>query len=121
MELRRVVYRSTFNSTVDGGKNLTVTAATQAEFKDKVGNGTALSALTSNGAGSTKVSTDTIKTTGDQSYNTVSLNSDTTLTGDNVTFNNTVDGAKEIGRASCREAEYKHKVGNGTSLTKLTS
>src|SRR3989442_12223789 len=107
------VFRSiTFGGTVDGAHALTVTAAAQAEFKDKVGNGTALTSLTSNGAGSTKISTDTIKTTGDQSYNTVSLNSDSTLTGDNVTFNSTVDGGKNLTVTAATQAEFKDKVGN---------
>lgn len=107
----------TFNSTLDGGKNLTVNSKGGAiGFTGNVGATTALGAISLTGAGTStfggsvnaaSLSTTTganslngnISTTGTHSYNgAVTLNADTTLATTNsaVTFASTLDGGKNL-------------------------
>ncbi|HEV8103700.1 MAG TPA: hypothetical protein VGP69_08195, partial [Gaiellaceae bacterium] len=80
----------TFNSTVDGASNLTVTG--NASFNDQVGATTSLTSL--HVTGTSDINTCLIKTTGAQIYDgAVTMLSCTILDGHPVTFNSTVNGS----------------------------
>ena len=99
----------TFNNTVDAASNgeqsLTVNASGNTTFgneiSDRVGGTNPLEFLTTDASDTTVINTDQINTTGDQTYNdAVELGADTTLTGNNITFNNTVDAGEIDGGGS---------------------
>ena len=78
----------TFNGTIDNGQNLTVNSAGVTTFADLVGNGTQLTSITTNAAGSTAINTTVVSTSGAQTYNdNVTLGADPVITGGSVTFN----------------------------------
>ena len=105
----------TFDSTVDGAADLSI--AGNAEFDGEVGNNTALSSL--NVSGASLINTDVVKTTGMQNYTgAVTLaNSSAALTGNVITFGNTVDGAADLSING--NAEFDAEVGNATALNSL--
>src|SRR5262249_8684374 len=87
----------TFGKTVDGAFSLLVNTAGTTVFDGAVGNGTALTTLTTDAPGTTDLNGLTVTTTGAQTYNdTVVLSANDTLTstssGD-VTFGKTAGGA----------------------------
>ena len=98
-----VLFDSTVDGTTSGAQGLTVNASGATTFgngigNDRVGGTVALSFLTTDAAGTTVLKSSSVTTTGDQWYHdTVVLASNdqtpnTTLTGVNVSFDNTIDG-----------------------------
>ncbi len=127
----------TFNNTVDaatsGEQSLTVNASGNTtlgnEISDRVGGTNPLEFLTADAPGTTVINTDQINTTGDQTYDdAVELGADTTLTGNNITFNNTVDAATSGEQSLTVNAsgtttfgnEISDRVGETNPLTSLT-
>lgn len=86
----------TFAGTVDGAEALTVNSGTAATtFSGAVGSGTALTSLTVASSGATALNGGSVNTTGAQSYDgSVTLGANSTLTGDNVQFDGTLDGTQ---------------------------
>jgi filamentous hemagglutinin family protein len=83
-----------FKSTLNGGRDLTVTTAGYTTFGGAVGNTHPLASLTVNGGGWSVVGGGTILTTGAQNYNkAVVLTKNTVLTGTAVTFGSYLTGA----------------------------
>ena len=124
----------TFNNTIDAGEidgegygefipvdaGLTVNASETTTFgndiSDRVGETNPLTFLTTNAPGTTVINTDQINTTGDQTYNdAVELGEDTTLTGNNITFNNTVDAATNGEQSLTVNASGNTTFGNDPS------
>ncbi|MES1189995.1 MAG: YDG domain-containing protein [Steroidobacter sp.] len=112
-----------FVSTVNGANALTVNDSGTTTFSGIVGGSTPLSSLTTDAAGNTAINTTAVTTSGAQIYNdAVTLGVDTTLTGNPVTFNNTVDGAHSLSaNASGGALSFNGTVGGSTPLTSLTA
>ncbi len=86
----------TFNQTVDGNYSLTVNSGGTTLFNGAVGNTTNLVSLSIDPAntshGLTDINGGTVTTSGNQTYNDqVALSANTTLSGGNITFGNTLD------------------------------
>ncbi|WP_245987034.1 filamentous hemagglutinin N-terminal domain-containing protein [Azospirillum thermophilum] len=114
----------------DGGAGLTVTGSGTTSFNGAVGGAAGgpnrLSALTSNGGGTTVLSGDSVHTTGNQLYDdAVRLGSDMTLSGVDVTFSSTVDSVDTTARALVASGSgttsFKGAVGGADALSALTS
>jgi CHAT domain-containing protein len=83
-----------FNNTIDSqsgeNNNLAIASSGNVSLNGSIGANNALATLTISGT-NTNINTPSIRTSGDQIYNTsVELQTDTTLTGNNLTFNNTI-------------------------------
>ena len=97
-----ISFDGTINATSVGGQGLTVNASGVTTFGDGLGNDsvgtTTLAFLTTDSSGSTVIKATNISTTGDQSFlDSVVLTSNDqsvtkTLTSNNLTFGNTIDG-----------------------------
>ena len=86
-----------FRGTVDGSHALTVNSTGITSFEDAVGGATPLSSLTTNLGGMVLVNTDTVHTTGSQTFNDMlTLLQSATLTGSSVTFNAAVMSAGDL-------------------------
>ena len=110
-----------FQNTVDGNQALTVNSSGVTHFEKAVGNTTALNSLTTDATGTTEIK-DNIKTTGNQTYNdAVTLKGNSTLTGTNVTFQNTVDGNQALTVNASGTTHFEKAVGGTTVLTALTT
>jgi filamentous hemagglutinin family protein len=111
----------TFNGTVDGAQTLVVNAGSGATtFGAAVGGTTALTSLTTTGGGTTAINGGSIRTTGVQTYNeAVILGAADTLTGVNVTFNGTLDGANTLIVNDSGATTFAGVVGGGTPLTSI--
>jgi hypothetical protein len=134
-----------FNKTVDSQSgetnNLTLNSGTgNVSFNNSVGNTTSLGNLSVNSGGTTlfnntvkatSLTTDAegssqingnITTTGSQNYNdAVNLQGNTTLTGNNVAFQNTVDGSQTLTVNASGTTHFEKAVGGTTALTALTT
>ena len=89
----------TFGQTVDGAFALTVNSngAGVTTFTGPVGGGTALTSLTTNADGRTRINGGAVNTTGAQSYgDAVTLGADTTLGGGSVSFGSTLDSDSTV-------------------------
>ena len=83
----------TFNGTVNGTQSLTANSTGITLFAGAVGNSTALTSLTTNAGGTTRINGGSVRTTGAQNYNdAVTLGAHTILTGTTPTFGSTVTG-----------------------------
>lgn len=117
-----ITFGSTLNSFDSTARSLTLHNADLATFNGAVGASHALSSLTSDGASTLNGST--VTTTGDQTYTgPVTLQKDTTLTGDDITFiaavTGTTDGAESLAIINSGAATFGGNV--GTSSVKLES
>jgi len=109
----------TFLDKIVGGANgLTVTG--NAVFGDAAADTvTGLSSL--HVTGSSGINTNTVTTTGTQAYDgAVSLGTDTTLSGNGVSFSSTVNGARALSVVDAGSTTFGGAVGGGTPLTSLT-
>jgi filamentous hemagglutinin family protein len=113
----------TFNGTVDGAEILAVDAGSGAiTFGAAVGGTTALDSLTTTGSGTTNINGGSIRTTGAQTYNeAVNLGAADTLTGVNVSFNGTLDGAAALIVNDSGTTTFAGVVGGVTPLTSITT
>jgi filamentous hemagglutinin family protein len=84
-----------FNALVDGAQDLTVSSGGGTiGFNLPVGSVTPLTNLVTNGTGNTTIAGGSVTTTGDQTYNSpVLISVNTLLTGNDVTFNNTLNSS----------------------------
>jgi hypothetical protein len=103
-----------FGGAVDGAFSLTTFGATT--FDQSVGHNTALAALSVNG--STTLNGPAVTTTGAQTYaGSTTIGQDTNLTGTDVSFAGTLDGAHVL--AVNGDASFAGSVGGATPLTSL--
>jgi hypothetical protein len=107
---------STFDSTLDGAYSLTVNGS--ATLDDSVGSLTQLQSLTVSGA--TTLNTTSVSTVNGQSYGATTLAASPTLSGSNIAFNSTLDGAKSLTVDNTGQALFGGAVGGITPLTALT-
>jgi hypothetical protein len=114
-----------FNSTIDGSADLTVSDSVTTTFAGRIGNGTPLKSISTDAAGNSVINTDIIKTTGAQNYydnltfgNTVALPAGSTVTltaGSAVSFGGTVGGANNI--VIIGNAVFGNGTGDTVNLT----
>ncbi len=111
----------TFNNTVDGTSDLTVKATSgNLTFKSTIGETTPLTNLTAN----SKISLGgNVTTTDSQTYgDAVTIANNPILSGDSITFNNTVDGTSDLTvNAASGNLTFKSTIGETTPLTNLTA
>jgi mucin-19 len=78
--------------------------------------------LTTDATGTTIINTTAITTSGNQTYNdVVSLTSDSTLKGGNVSFATTVDGTQALTVNASGITAFNGIVGGSANLTSLTT
>ncbi|MEG3869491.1 two-partner secretion domain-containing protein, partial [Microcoleus sp. Z1_B2] len=132
----------TFNTTVDGSSDLTVNGGTgNVTFNGAVGAVTPIGNLTANSTGTTAFNqtvnaasltadaggTTQVKgnvtTTGAQTYgDAVTIANNPIISGDSITFNNTVDGTSNLTvKATSGNLTFKSAIGETTPLTSLTA
>ncbi|HBY79869.1 MAG TPA: hypothetical protein DEG47_23335, partial [Cyanobacteria bacterium UBA11148] len=120
----------TFKSTVDADANINDEEslrvnATETHFNSAVGNTALLNNLIIDANGTTYINTNQVKTQGNQSYNNaVVLETDTTITGNNVTFDSTVDATTPGGQSltvNASDTTFNGSVGNTAALNSLTT
>jgi filamentous hemagglutinin family protein len=113
----------TFAGAVDGGQNLAVNAGTgTTTFGGAVGAGTALTSLATDAGGITAINGGSIRTTAAQSYNdAVTLGANTTLTGVDVEFRGTLNGARTLLVNDSGATLFGGVVGGSAALTSLTT
>ncbi|MEG4842442.1 two-partner secretion domain-containing protein, partial [Microcoleus sp. B9-D4] len=132
----------TFNNTVDGTSDLTVNGGTgNVTFNGAVGDASAIGNLTANSTGTTafnqtvnaaSLTTDAggttqlkgnVTTTGAQTYgDAVTISKNPILSGDSITFNNTVDGTSDLTvKTASGNLIFKSAIGKTTPLTSLTA
>jgi hypothetical protein len=132
----------TFNNSVDGSSDLTVKASSgNVTFNGAVGSLSALNKLTANSTvttafnktvnaaslttdigGTTKLN-DKVTTTGPQTYgDAVTIANNPTLSGSDITFNDTVNGSSDLTvKASSGNVTFNKAIGETTPLTSLTA
>ncbi|MEG4515079.1 filamentous hemagglutinin N-terminal domain-containing protein, partial [Microcoleus sp. F6_B4] len=132
----------TFNNTVDGTSDLTAKAVSgNVTFNGAVGAASAIGNLTANSTGTTafnqtvnaaSLTTDAggttqvkgnVTTTGPQTYgDAVTIANNPIISGDSITFNNTVDGTSNLTvKAASGNLTFKSAIGETTPLTNLTA
>ncbi len=113
---------TTFVSTINGAKSLTVNDVAVTTFGGIVGAITPLTSLTTNALGTTVINGGAISTTGAQTYNdSVTIGNNTVLSGAGVTFANTVNGAKTLLVNDSGATVFGALVGGTTPLASLTT
>jgi hypothetical protein len=112
-----------FNGTVNGAEALTTNSGSApTTFGGSVGGTIALTSITTTAGGSTSINGGNVRTTGAQTYNNpVALGSDATLTGVNVQFNDTLDGAHVLSVNDSGVTTFAGLVGSITPLTSVTT
>ncbi|MEG5035473.1 two-partner secretion domain-containing protein, partial [Microcoleus sp. AT3-D2] len=132
----------TFNNTVNGISDLTVNGGTgNVTFNGAVGSLSAIGNLTANSTGTTafnqtvnaaSLTTDAggttqvkgnVTTNGSQTYgDAVTIANNPILSGDSITFDNTVDGTSDLTvKAASGNLTFKSAIGETTPLTSLTA
>ncbi|MEY4363900.1 MAG: hypothetical protein RLZZ24_1252, partial [Pseudomonadota bacterium] len=124
----------TFDKTIDGAFDLTVNTAGITQFNGLVGDGTALTSLTTDADGSVAFNAvvpqgkASVKTTAKQTYNdAVNLLQNTVLQSSgqaangNITFDKTIDGAFDLTVNTAGTTQFNGLVGDGTALTSVTT
>jgi len=105
-------------STVDGPGGLDIVGDT--DFQAPIGSTTPLAYLSV--TGETNMDAGSVRTTGAQSYqDAVTLGDDTTLTGTDVTFTSSIDGAHDLTVNNSGTTSFNGPVGGKTPLTSLTT
>jgi filamentous hemagglutinin family protein len=112
-----------FTGTVDGGQALGVDAGTgTTTFGGAVGAGTALTSVATDAGGTTAINGGSIRTTAAQSFNdAVTLGANTTLTGVDVEFRGTLNGARTLLVNDSGATLFGGVVGGSAALTSLTT
>jgi len=116
----------TFNSTVDGGFDLTLNGTGNNTFKAAVGNTAPLNSLTTDAGGTTKINGGLVKTTGNQSYGDAvtigQVDAVVTSTGAGaITFSSTLDGSKNFTANTGGATTFTGAVGGNTALDSVTT
>ncbi len=123
LNTNRGVGNITINGTVNGNQALTLTSGTGNINLNSVGDNQALSNLTTNSSGITKLNGN-ITTTNNQTYNSpLLLGNDIILTSSrsgNISFNNSLDGSQlALINAGIGAVQFNNTVGKTTPLTGL--
>ena len=110
-----------FAGTVDGAEALTVNAGTgTTSFSGAVGGATALTSLTTTSTGTTSINGSSVTTMGAQSYDgPVTLGANSTLTGHNVQFGGTLNGAETLTVDDSGTTTFDGVVGGTTPLASM--
>jgi filamentous hemagglutinin family protein len=110
-----------FDGTVDGAQSLTVNAGTgTTTFGAAVGGSTALASLSIAAGGTTAIDGGSIRTSGAQTYNdALTLGANTILTGANVQFGGTLDGAHALIVDDSGSTVIAGVVGGNTAPTSI--
>jgi mucin-19 len=107
---------ATFGSTIDGGHNLTVNGT--ATLEGAVGSVAQLTSLTVTGAAT--IDATSVSTVNGQSYGATTLAASPTLSGSNIAFDSTLDGAQSLTVDNTGQALFGGAVGGNTPLHALT-
>jgi len=112
-----------FIGTVNGAEALIVNAGTgTTTFGAGVGGTTALASLTTDAGGTTAINGGSMRTSAAQTYNDpITLGADTTLTGVNVQFASTLNGARALTVNDSGTTTFAGVVGGATPLTSITT
>ena len=114
-----------FANTVDGAFALTANTAGVTAFNGAVGGRTALASLTTDAPGTTDLNGGVVNTSGVQTYNDpVLLTANTVLTslsGGDITFASTVDGAFALTANTAGVTAFNGAVGGRTALASLSA
>ncbi|MEA3105851.1 MAG: hypothetical protein QOI88_456, partial [Gammaproteobacteria bacterium] len=112
-----------FMGTIDGAEALTVNAGSGATtFGAAVGTTTALTSLTTDVGGGTAINGGSVRTTAAQTYHDpVTLGADTTLTGVNVQFGGSLDGAHALIVNDSGTTTFAALVGGIVPLAAITT
>jgi filamentous hemagglutinin family protein len=115
----------TFGKLLNGGFNLVVNTGGVTQFNGVVGGATALTSVTTDGAGSTQINTTAVSTTGLQLYgDDVTLGGNLVVAssgGGAITFDKTVNGAHTLQVNTAGVTRFNGIVGGTTALTSLTT
>ncbi len=112
----------TFADTIDGAQNLIVNTSGTTVFDGIIGGNTAVASMTTDAPGSVTVNGGAVTTTGAQTYNeALNLGADTVITGSDVTFAGSVDGAQALSVNDDGTTTFGGVVGGGTALTSLVT
>jgi hypothetical protein len=113
------------NGTVDGGYKLFVNTGGATIFYGAIGRATPLVSVTTDKPGTVNVVGGLVQTTGAQTYNEImTLGADTTLTslsGGDVTFGSTLDGAYKLIVNTSGATTFAGSVGGRTPLSSVTT
>ena len=108
-----------FQNTIDGNQALTVNSSGTTHFESAVGGTTALASLITDAAGVTEIN-ENVTTTGNQNYNdAVILQADITLNGNDINFQNTIDGNQALTVNASGTTHFESAVGGTTALASL--
>ena len=118
-----VQFGGTLDGTQSGVQTLIMNDSGTTTFDGVVGGNNPLASLYVNAPDAVTINTSSITTTGSQTYiGATTLASDTTLTGQGITFDGTVDGAHAlIANAGSGTLSFEDAVGAVTPLTQLTA
>jgi filamentous hemagglutinin family protein len=109
-----------FDGSVNGAETLSVNAGSGTTTFAAVGGATALTSLATGSGGSTAINGGSVRTSGAQTYNDpVTLGAITTLTGDNVQFGSTLNGAYALTVNDSGTATFDGVVGGNTPLASI--
>lgn len=112
----------TFASTLNGAFTLLANVSGATTFGGLVGGATPLTSITTDAAGSVVFNTTAITTSGAQTYNELAtLGANLTLTGTNLRFASTVDGAQTLTLVASGSALLDGAVGGTTPLAAVTA
>ncbi|CAM8646799.1 Repeats of unknown function DUF5649 [Oxalobacteraceae bacterium] len=109
-----------FADTIDGAVQLSLNTTGTTTFGGAIGATTALSSVTTNTGGSLSLNGGSITTTGAQTYGeAVTLGVNTTLSGNNISFASTINGAQALTITDAGSTTLGAALGGATSLTEL--
>ncbi|MBU0743998.1 MAG: hypothetical protein KKE11_01310, partial [Gammaproteobacteria bacterium] len=110
-----------FVTTINGGFGLGIDAAGNTTFGGVIGGTTPLAYLDVTSGGTTYISAPSITTTGDQTYgNALILLANTVLTGNDISFDSTINGGFGLGVDAAGDAIFRGVVGGVNALAYLT-
>ncbi len=112
----------TVNNALNGAHNLNLDTTGTITLAQTVGQTTPLTSLTTKAGSTTIIRSSKITTTGSQNYNgAVNVNNTTLLTGTNVTFAGTLDGAYALSVNDSGTTTFGGMVGGYIPLASITS
>jgi filamentous hemagglutinin family protein len=112
-----------FNGTLDGANTLIVNDSGTTTFAGVVGGGTPLTSITTDAAGSVAMNATSVTTSGAQTYNeNMLLGADASLSGTQLTFGGTIDGAYGLtANAGNAALQFLGAIGATTPLASFTA
>ncbi|MBX3375928.1 MAG: filamentous hemagglutinin N-terminal domain-containing protein [Phycisphaeraceae bacterium] len=126
-----ISFGGTLNGDVNTTQNLVINTTNngQTVFSGDVGLITPLTSITTNADGSTRFFASAVRTSGDQTYaDAVALGADVTFTGNDITFNSTIDATPLLGPVnlvvntiSSGITTFNGTIGGTTALKSITT